>query len=184
MADYFATQWPLMGIAASAGIILLAQQWRSTLTGLFLNYVFVAAFLAQQQFITPDVSLLGYMVSTTVLVKIIAGLSAVLILGVTALTFSREEGTEELDEFSLAELRRAARRAQRQKIIAPLRFTDFVVPLWALILAAIASFILPRLYPIGSESVDFAWYWLTLTGIFTIVTANDQAWSRLVAVCQ
>jgi hypothetical protein len=113
------------------------------------------------------------MVSTTVLVKIIAGLSAVLILGVTALTFSREEGTEELDEFSLAELRRAARRAQRQKIIAPLRFTDFVVPLWALILAAIASFILPRLYPIGSESVDFAWYWLTLTGIFTIVTAND-----------
>jgi hypothetical protein len=92
---------------------------------------------------------------------------------VTALTFSREEGTEELDEFSLAELRRAARRAQRQKIIAPLRFTDFVVPLWALILAAIASFILPRLYPIGSESVDFAWYWLTLTGIFTIVTAND-----------
>jgi hypothetical protein len=108
-----------------------------------------------------------------VLVKIIAGLSAVLILGVTALTFSREEGTEELDEFSLAELRRAARRAQRQKIIAPLRFTDFVVPLWALILAAIASFILPRLYPIGSESVDFAWYWLTLTGIFTIVTAND-----------
>ena len=91
----------------------------------------------------------------------------------TALTFSREEGTEELDEFSLAELRRAARRAQRQKIIAPLRFTDFVVPLWALILAAIASFILPRLYPIGSESVDFAWYWLTLTGIFTIVTAND-----------
>ena len=48
-----------------------------------------------------------------------------------------------------------------------------MVPLWALILAAIASFILPRLYPIGSESVDFAWYWLTLTGIFTIVTAND-----------
>jgi hypothetical protein len=88
MADFFATQWPLMGIAASAGIILLAQQWRSTLIGLFLNYVFVAAFLAQQQFITPDVSLLGYMVSTTVLVKIIAGLSAVLILGVTALTFS------------------------------------------------------------------------------------------------
>ena len=57
MADFFATQWPLMGIAASAGIILLAQQWRSTLLGLLLNYLFVAAFLAQQQFITPDVSL-------------------------------------------------------------------------------------------------------------------------------
>jgi len=173
MAEFFLTQWPLLGIAVSAGIILLAQKRRSTLLGLLLNYLFVAAFLSQQQFITPDLSLMGYMVSTTVLVKIIAGLSAVLILGVTALTFSREEGTEALDEFSLAELRRAARRAQRQKMIAPLRLADFVVPLWALILAAIASFVLPRLYPIGSESVDFAWYWLTLTGIFTIVTAND-----------
>jgi hypothetical protein len=173
MTEFFLTQWPLLGVALSASIILLAQQWRSTLVGLLLNYLFVAAFLAQQQFITPDLSLGGYMVSATVLVKIIAGVSAVLVLAVTAFTFQREDGTEALDEFSLAELRRAARRAQRQRISSPARFADFVVPLWALILAAIASFVLPRLYPIGSESVDFAWYWLTLTGIFTIVTAND-----------
>lgn len=173
MTEFFLTQWPLLGVAVSASIILLGQQWRSTLVGLLLNYLFVAAFLAQQQFITPDISLGGYMVSATVLVKIIAGVSAVLVLAVTALTFQREDGTEALDEFSLAELRRAARRAQRQRISSPARFADFVVPLWALILAAIASFVLPRLYPIGSESVDFAWYWLTLTGIFTIVTAND-----------
>jgi hypothetical protein len=173
MTEFFVTQWPLLGVALSAGIILLGQQWRSTLTGLLLNYLFVAAFLAQQQFITPDISIAGYPFSATVLVKIIAGLSAVFILAVTALTFQREDGTEALDEFSLAELRRAARRAQRQRISSPARFADFVVPLWALILAAIASFVLPRLYPIGSESVDFAWYWLTLTGIFTIVTAND-----------
>jgi hypothetical protein len=96
-----------------------------------------------------------------------------LILTITALTFSRDYEATALDEFSLAELRRQARRAQRQRIVAPMRLADFIVPLWALILAAIASLILPRLYPIGSEEVDFAWYWLTLTGIFTIVTAND-----------
>ena len=157
MAEFFNTQWPLIGIALSAGLILLAQQWRSTLIGLFFNYLFVAAFLAQPQFIKPDLTLLGVAISTTVLVKLIAGLSAVLILAVTALTFSRDYDAE----------------AQRKQLVAPLRFADFVVPMWALILAAIASFILPRLYPIGSEEVDFAWYWLTLTGIFTIVTAND-----------
>lgn len=173
MAEFITAQWPLIGIALSAGLILLAQQWRSTLIGLLFNYVFVAAFLAQSQFSKPDIEVLGVGISTTIAVKLIAGLSAVLILAITALTFSRDYNAEVLDEFSLAELRRAARLAQRKQLVAPLRFADFVVPMWALILAAIASFVLPRLYPIGSEEVDFAWYWLTLTGIFTIVTAND-----------
>jgi hypothetical protein len=173
MGEFLDTQWPLIGIAFSAGLILLAQQWRSTILGLFFNYLFVAAFLSQQQFITPDIDIAGMMLSTTVLVKLIAGISAILILTITALTFSRDYEATALDEFSLAELRRQARRAQRQRIVAPMRLADFIVPLWALILAAIASLILPRLYPIGSEEVDFAWYWLTLTGIFTIVTAND-----------
>lgn len=173
MADFMTAQWPLIGIALSAGLILLAQQWRSTLIGLLFNYIFVAAFLAQSPFSKPDLALLGVSVSTTIVVKLIAGLTAVVILAVTALTFSRDYNADALDEFSLAELRRAARLAQRKQLVAPLRFADFVVPMWALILAAIASFVLPRLYPIGSEEVDFAWYWLTLTGIFTIVTAND-----------
>lgn len=173
MAELLTNQWPLIGIACSAGLILLAQQWRSTLIGLLFNYIFVAAFLAQSQFSKPDIIFFDIGVSTTIVVKFIAGLSAVLILAITALTFSRDYNADVLDEFSLAELRRATRLAQRKQLVAPLRFADFVVPMWALILAAIASFILPRLYPIGSEEVDFAWYWLTLTGIFTIVTAND-----------
>jgi hypothetical protein len=38
----------------------------------------------------------------------------------------------------------------------------------------LASVALPRLYPIGrSNAVDFAWYWLGLTGLFTLVTAGD-----------
>ena len=46
--------------------------------------------------------------------------------------------------------------------------------LGALVLAALAALALPRLYPIGrSYEIDFAWYWLGLTGLFTLVVAGD-----------
>jgi hypothetical protein len=107
------------------------------------------------------------------MVKLITGVAATVILTITALTFSREYNLEDLNEFSLAELRRAARRAQRQRAAEPRRLSDYVVPFWALILALIASLALPRLYPIGGPLVDFVWYWLGLTGLFTLVTASD-----------
>lgn len=165
--------WPVVGIALSGAAVLLLRDWRKTISALLINYIFVAIFLAQQQFITPDLRLGAVALSTTVLVKLITGIAAAAILAITALTFSREYNLEDLDEFSLAELRRAARRAQRQRAADPFRFSDYVVPFWSLVLAALASLALPRLYPIGSYSVDFAWYWLGLTGLFTLVTAVD-----------
>ncbi|HMP41622.1 MAG TPA: hypothetical protein PKA05_14680, partial [Roseiflexaceae bacterium] len=72
-----------------------------------------------------------------------------------------------------AELRRAARRAQRERAAQPFHLSDYVVPFWSLVLIALASLALPRLYPIGTNDVDFVWYWLGLTGLFTLVTAND-----------
>lgn len=163
----------VLGIALSGGLILLLRDWRLTVPALLLNYGFVAAFLAQQQFIRPDLQIGAYPISTMVLIKLITGGSAIAILVVTALTFSREYNIEDLDEFSLTELRRAARRAQQQRAIQPLRLTDYVVPIWALVLAAIASLALPRLYPIGTEEIDFVWYWLGLIGLFTMVSAAD-----------
>jgi hypothetical protein len=166
--------WPVVGIALSGGIILLLRDWRVNMPALLLNYVFVALFLAQQQFLAPDMQLAGIPVSATVLVKLITGLAVTTILGITALTFSREYGLEELDEFSLAELRRAARRAQRQRAAEPFRFSNYVVAFWSLVLVALAALALPRLYPIHpSYAVDFAWYWLGLTGLFTLVVAGD-----------
>ena len=48
------------------------------------------------------------------------------------------------------------------------------MPFWSLVLAALAALLLPRLYPIGrSVTIDFVWYWLGLTGLFTLVTAGD-----------
>jgi hypothetical protein len=172
--DFSQINWPIIGIALSGGIILLLRDWRVTFPALLLNYIFVALFLAQQQFLAPDLRLNTFAVSATVLVKLISGIAATTILAITALTFSREYGLEELDEFSLAELRRAARRAQRQRAAEPFRFANYVVAFWALVLAALAALALPRLYPIGrSYEVDFAWYWLGLTGLFTLVVAGD-----------
>ena len=174
MVDFSQINWPVVGIALSGGIILLLRDWRVTFPALLLNYVFVALFLAQQQFLAPDLRLGGLAISATVLVKLISGVAATAILAITALTFSREYGLEELDEFSLAELRRAARRAQRQRAAEPFRFSNYVVGFWALVLAALAALALPRLYPIHpSAAVDFAWYWLGLTGLFTLVVAGD-----------
>jgi magnesium-transporting ATPase (P-type) len=161
-------------IGFSGALILLLRDWRLTFPALLVNYLCVAIFLAQQQFLKPDLQLGSLAVSTTVLVKLLTGIAATAILTITALTFSREYNLEDLDEFSLSELRRAARRAQRQRAAEPLRLSDYVVPFWTLVLAVLASVALPRLYPIGNtNAIDFVWYWLGLVGLFTMVVAGD-----------
>jgi magnesium-transporting ATPase (P-type) len=174
LMDFTQINWSVLGIALSGAIILLLRNWQITFPALLLNYVSVALFLAQQQFITPDLRLGSAAISTTVLVELITGVATTAILTITALTFSREYGLEELDEFSLTELRRAARRAQRQRAAEPFRSANYVVGFWSLVLAVLAALALPRLYPIGrSYEVDFAWYWLGLTGLFTLAAAGD-----------
>ncbi len=165
--------WLLIGIGATATIILLFKGWRLTFAALLLNYIALALFLAEQQFIAPDLILLGQM-STLVLAKLITGVAVTLILTITALTFSREYGLESLDEFGLAELRRAARAAQRQRASQPFQLSDYVLPFWAGVLALFASTALPWIYAIApTPAADFAWYWLLLTGVLTIATAGD-----------
>src|SRR5262245_24430711 len=166
--------WPVVLIALSGALILLLRDWRITVSALLVNYICVAIFLAQQQFLQPDLQIAGIAISTTVLVKLITGVAASAILAITALTFSREYNQEDLDEFSLTELRRAARRAQRQRAAEPFRLADYVVPFWTLALAVLASVALPRIYPIGNtNTIDFVWYWLGLIGLFTMVVAGD-----------
>ena len=165
---------PVIFIAFSGALILLMRDWRVTFPALLVNYVAVALFLAQQQFIKPDLQLGGLALSTTVLVKLISGVAATAILMITALTFSREYNVEDLDEFSLSELRRAARRAQRLRAAEPFHLSDYVISFWTLVLTVLASVALPRLYPIGNTmTIDFVWYWLGLIGLFTMVVAGD-----------
>ncbi|GAB4111369.1 MAG: hypothetical protein Fur005_21200 [Roseiflexaceae bacterium] len=162
----------LIGLAGA--LVLLLRDWRLSVPALFVCYVAIAAFLAQQQFIRPDLTIAGVQISTVVVIKVITGIAASAILAVTALTFSQEYNLENLDEFSLAELRRAARRAQQQRASQPFRLADYVVPIWSLVLAGLASLALPRLYPIGTAEIDFVWYWLVIVGLFTMASAGDM----------
>lgn len=168
------TLWLLIGIGATAAVVLQFRDWRLTFAALLINYIAQALFLAEQQFVAPDLAAFGLGLSTLVLVKLITGIAVTLILVITALTFSKDYGLENLDEFGLAELRRAARAAQRVRASQPLQLGDYVVPFWATVLALLASVALPRIYAIGpSAAVDFAWYCLALTGLLTIATAGD-----------
>ncbi len=164
---------PLIGITVSAGIVLLLRDWRITFSALLINYICIAWFLAQQQSLVPSL-LVEQSIGTIVAVRLITGFAVTIILAITALTFSREYGLEDLDEFGLAELRRAARAAQHYHASQPFRLSDYTVPFWALALALLISLMLPYIYPLATaRSVNFAWYLLGLTGIFTLATASD-----------
>ncbi|MGB9739066.1 MAG: hypothetical protein ACPL7F_12085, partial [Chloroflexus sp.] len=100
-------------LSISAGGILLLRDWRLTVGLLLLNYIALAGLLNQQPFIPPDLGQFG--LSSLAVIKVLTGLCATSILAVTALTFSRDYGLEDLDEFGQAELRRALRAAARQR---------------------------------------------------------------------
>lgn len=178
------TIWILITVLVlTAGIVLIMRDWRWTLLALFWNYVAQGLFIAQQQFIIPDLALGGREFSSLVFIKLITGLGVAVILAITALTFSQEYGLEDLDEFSLAELRRAARVAQRKRSSQQRTFGDYVLPLWAAVMGLLASFFLPRVLPLALEIypdqpalaqvIDFIWYWQVLAGLTTLVLAGD-----------
>ncbi|WP_298820560.1 hypothetical protein [Chloroflexus sp.] len=160
----------LLGLAA--GGILLLRDWRLTVGLLMLKYVVLAGLLNEQPFVQPDLGQMG--LSSLALIKLITGICTTLILAVTALTFSREYGLEDLDEFGQAELRRALRAAARQRSTETFQLIDYILPFGSGVAALVASIVLPIIYPIApNPALDFAWYWLALSGILSIATASD-----------
>jgi hypothetical protein len=159
-------------IAISAGGILLLRDWRSTVGLLMLNYIALAFLLNEQPFVPADIAQFNF--SSLALIKIIIGICTALILGVTALTFSRDYGLEGLDEFGQAELRRALRAAVRQRSAETSRLNDYILAFWSGNAGLVASLMLPIIYPIApSPGLDFAWYWLVLSGVLAMATAGD-----------
>lgn len=162
----------LVVLAFGSGVILLLRDWRITVPALLLTYGGIALFLWQSPLLVPDL-LIEQSLTRIVFVKLITGIGVTLILLITGLTFAQDYGLEDLDEFGLSELRRAARAAQRQRASTPRRLSEYAVPLLLLVLVLLTSLALPRIYPIAPLlEVDFVWYWLGLTGLFTLVTAN------------
>ena len=176
--------WILLSLLVfTAGVIVVLRDWRWMLIGLFWNYVAQALFLAQQQFIVPDLTILGRQFSSLIFIKLITGFGVTAILVITGLTFSRDYGLEDLDEFSLSELRRAARAAQRIKATTRRSPGDYLVPLLSLLLIGLASYFLPLVMPLAlrvyadqpalAHVIDFVWYWQILIGLAALVQATD-----------
>ncbi len=173
----------LILLVLTASVVVVLRDWRWTLIAIFWNYVGQALFVAQQQFVIPDLHIFGRDFSSLVFVKLITGLGVTLILAITALTFSRDYGLEDLDEFSLAELRRAARAAQRSHATSVRKASDYVVPVLSVVLIGLASYFLPLVLPLAlqtygdspslAQAIDFVWYWQALIGLVTLVQATD-----------
>lgn len=159
-------------IGISAGGILLLRDWRLTVGLLLLNYFGLAGLINEQPFIATDFT--QFNVSSLALIKMVTGVCATLILAVTALTFSHDYGLENLDEFGQAELRRALRAATRQRSTESTRLNEYLLPFLSGVAGLTASLMLPIIYPIApSPNLDFAWYWLVLSGVLAMATAND-----------
>ncbi|ABX04281.1 MAG TPA: hypothetical protein DEF47_22190 [Herpetosiphon sp.] len=178
------TIWILITLlVASGAVIAIMRDWRFSLIAVLVNYIAQGLFIAQQQFVVPDLVIAGRQFSSLVFIKLITGIGVAIILGITALTFSREYGLEDLDEFSLAELRRAARVAQRASSQENRKVGDYIVPIWSTVLVGLASFFLPRVLPLAVEmypdqvglarAIDFMWYWQVFIGLISLVLATD-----------
>lgn len=106
--------------------------------------------------------------------QVVTTVSIGIILLITALHFTRDYSPAELDEFALLELRRAARRAQNQRGLVAGRSGGSLVPLGAVVLAGLATWLLSTFYPVArQQTLDAAWMFLLLCGLLTLITAVD-----------
>lgn len=155
-----------VGIVALAGALVLLQTWR------WLIPLLVGLDLLRIGLIATNGSLPGG--STVLLVEVVTALSVGAILLLTALTFGRSYNTAQLDEFALFELRRSARRAQQRRGQISGRWGSITVPLGALLLAGLATWLLNRAYPVARDPLlDAAWVWMLLCGLLVLITAGD-----------
>lgn len=156
----------LLGILVAA--LVIVDDWRITIP-LLLGADLVRIGLMQQAsgFVTTGRS-------TLLIVELITALSVGAILLLTALTFTRPYNLDQLDEFALFELRRAARKAQQQRTQIAGRWTSYAVPVGAVLLAALATYFLGQANPVARDPViDAAWIFLLLCGLLVLITAND-----------
>lgn len=149
--------------------LVVFQSWRLTIP------LLAAAELCRSALLWQIVDFAGASGRLTLtIVEVVTTLSVGVILLVTALTFTRDYNTEQLDEFGLMELRRAARRAQQQRAQIGGRWAGYVVPLGAVLLAGLATWLLGRAYPIARDPlINTAWTFTLLCGLLVLITAGD-----------
>lgn len=157
-----------LGLLAVAVVaMVLVRDWRPTVAWLLLAFAGAAGVLQQQPWAAPEVGNLLFAAEA------LTGLIVAGMLLITGLTFSRDYNVEDLDEFGLMELRRAARRAAHLDV--PHRANDYVLPGVGLLVVLGGVALLPRLYagPNGVELVDYTWTLLLLGGVLQLVISQN-----------
>ncbi len=159
----------LIGLLLLVGALVVSDDWRLALP-LLLGAELCRVGLAWQ---TSDLAS-GAAGLTLLVVELVTVLGISLILTITVLTFRRDYHSTELDEFALMELRRAARKAQHQAPHLAGHWGAIVVPLGAVMLAGLATWLLSTFYPIArQQALDAGWIFLLLCGLISLITAND-----------
>jgi hypothetical protein len=157
----------LMLLWVSAGAVIVARDWRFSIPALMIADL--ARILLSRRLTSLDAETLLPVLP----VELVATLGTGLILLITGVTLTRELPAEQLDEFAQMELRRAARESQRRRAALG-RWNSLVVPVGALVLAALATWLLSRAYPIARDPlIDAAWIFMLLTGLLALITATD-----------
>lgn len=150
------------------GALVIIEDWRVTIPLLFGAELCRIGLMYQSAIFATAGR------TTLLLVEILTAASVAAILLVTALNFTREYNSEQLDEFALLELRRSARRSRSQRAQLAGRWSGYVVPIGAVLLAGIATLLLGQAYPVAQDqAIDAAWTFSLLCGLLVLVTAND-----------
>jgi hypothetical protein len=150
------------------GTLVVIEDWHVTIPLLLVAELCRVALMHQASLFVAHTGR-----TTLLVVEILTAVSVAAILLVTALNFTRDYNTEQLDEFALMELRRAAHRS-RQRAHSTGRWTSYVVSIGAVLLAGIATLLLGQAYPVAQDRMlDAAWIFGLLCGLLVLITAND-----------
>lgn len=179
--------WIWLGFLLCGGILIVFRDWRVTLPALLGEYLLLAAILSlfPELYLPRDLVVGEIPISSFVLIKIVTGLTVVLILTFTVALrrwVRPPESEQPLDEITAARLRWAARRLQRAEQprfqMAPYLLTTF-----ALAILIVATYALAALYPLVRTPflpetplwfyIDLVWYWLGISGLFIVLFAQE-----------
>ncbi len=170
-----------IGLIITGVLLVLLRDWRLLVPALLAQYLLLGLLIGNA--LPTDTHILVDL-SSAALIEATTGLTVALLFAATARTIERTDLTaatysgQELDEFQQAALRRQQRRAAR--VSAEARASrravvgEYLLPVAALLICGPAAYALSQVYPIGGDSLtNFSFYWVILTGLFTLLLARD-----------
>ena len=159
----------MLGI--SIALLMLVPDWRPALALLCVCGGLLVAFEQQEL-----QALGGASAGPTIMLLIAVDVASMLCVGLmvlwTGLTYSREYEQAANDEVSKLQLRRAAREAARAMV--PRGWNAYRVPVFALVVLAVGTLLLPLVYPSPMRAIVYAWTLLALGGILTVASSNTM----------